>query len=158
MRLLIVTPLSVAVDLDGIVSVRADDSTGSFMILPEHADFLTILSISVVSWHTQDGRNGQIAVRGGTMRVEDGELVRIATRQAVAGASLEELRGAVLTELRQEAEHEAATRTATQRLQMGLLRQLDRYIKAGRGTLFGAGGMPSLSASDLKQDEDEQRF
>ena len=48
MRLLITTPLSVVVDEDGILALRAEDATGSFGILPGHADFLTSLAISSV--------------------------------------------------------------------------------------------------------------
>ena len=44
MRLRIVTPLAVVVDEDDILAVRAEDSSGSFGILPGHADFLTSLT------------------------------------------------------------------------------------------------------------------
>jgi len=50
MRLRIITPLFVVVDEDGVLALRAEDATGSFGILPRHADFLTRLAISVVSW------------------------------------------------------------------------------------------------------------
>ena len=49
MRLRITTPLSVVVDEDGILSLRAEDATGSFGILPRHADFLTSLAISITN-------------------------------------------------------------------------------------------------------------
>ena len=53
MRLRIITPLSVVVDEDGVLALRAEDATGSFGILPRHADFLTSLAISVVSWESE---------------------------------------------------------------------------------------------------------
>ena len=43
MRLRIVTPLSVVIDEEGVLALRAEDATGSFGILPHHADFLTSL-------------------------------------------------------------------------------------------------------------------
>jgi F-type H+-transporting ATPase subunit epsilon len=40
MRLRIVTPMRLIVETDDIVSLRAEDETGAFGILPGHADFL----------------------------------------------------------------------------------------------------------------------
>ena len=136
MRLQIVTPLAVEADLAGIASVRADDRTGSFVVLPNHADFITALAITVVEWATETGEKGHIAVRGGIFRVEGGELVQIATRQAISGPTLDQLGTAVLDQLRDEAEAEARTRVAATRLQLGLIRQLDRYLQSGRGFLL----------------------
>ncbi len=55
MRLRIITPLSVVVDDDGVLALRAEDASGGFGILPRHADFLTSLTISVVGWKGADG-------------------------------------------------------------------------------------------------------
>ena len=145
MRLQIVTPLAMEVDLTDIASVRADDRTGSFVILPHHTDFITALTISTVGWATEAGDEGHIAVRGGILRVEGGELVQIATRQAVSGPSLETLGTAVLDKLHEEAEAEARTRVAATRLHMGLIRQLDRYLQTGRG-YFAPGAEGAFSA------------
>jgi F-type H+-transporting ATPase subunit epsilon len=142
MRLKIVTPLKVEADLDHIALVRADDATGSFVILPRHADFITVLAVSVVGWSTEAGEQGQIAVRGGILRVEGGQLVQIATRQAISGPTLERLGSAVLGELREEAEAEAQVRVSAARLHMGLIRQLDRYLQTGRGYFVPGGGGP----------------
>jgi len=149
MRLQIVTPLAVEADLTDIVTVRADDRTGSFMILPDHADFITVLAITVVEWSTAAGEKGHIAVRGGILRVEGGDLVQIATRQAVSGPTLETLGTAVLDQLRDEAEAEAKTRVAATRLHMGLIRQLDRYLQTGRGYFMpGKGGAFSTQTGE----------
>jgi F-type H+-transporting ATPase subunit epsilon len=141
-RLQIVTPLKVEADLAHIASVRADDATGSFVIWPHHADFITVLAVSVVGWSTEAGEQGHIAVRGGILRVEGGQLVQIATRQAISGPTLDRLGGAVLDELRKEAEAEVEVRVSAARLQMGLIRQLDRYLQTGRGFFVPGGGGP----------------
>jgi F-type H+-transporting ATPase subunit epsilon len=159
MRLQIVTPLTVEADLTGITSVRADDRTGSFVILPHHADFITILAISVVGWSTEAGKEGHIAVRGGILRVEGGGLVQIATRQAVSGPTLERLGTAVLDKLRDEAETEARVRVAATRLHMGLIRQLDRYLQTGRGYFLPGGegafsGQPEEPAGGVDEQWD----
>jgi F-type H+-transporting ATPase subunit epsilon len=149
MRLQIVTPLAVEADLTDIASVRADDRTGSFVILPDHADFITVLAVTVVEWSTETGEKGHIAVRGGILRVEGGDLVQIATRQAVSGPTLDELGTVVLDQLRDEAEAEAKTRVAATRLHMGLIRQLDRYLQTGRGYFMpGKGGALSTQTGE----------
>ena len=56
MRLLITTPTAVVIDDPNVVAVRAEDESGSFGILNGHADFLTALTVSVVSWHCTDDR------------------------------------------------------------------------------------------------------
>jgi F-type H+-transporting ATPase subunit epsilon len=155
MRLQIITPLVVEADLTDIVSVRADDRTGSFVILPHHADFITVLTISVVEWATSAGETGHIAVRGGILRAEGGELVQIATRQAVSGPTLEKLGTAVLDQLRDEAEAEAKTRVAATRMQMGLIRQLDRYLRTGRGYFMPRAGGFATQAEEAEVAADE---
>jgi len=49
MRLSITTPLSKVIEAEGITYLRAEDETGAFGILPGHADFLTTLTVSVVT-------------------------------------------------------------------------------------------------------------
>ena len=149
MRLQIVTPLSVEADIEGIVSVRADDRTGSFVVWPYHADFITALTITVVEWAVASGEKGHIAVRGGIFRIEGGDFVQIATRQAISGPTLDRLGKAVLDQLRHEAEAEARTRVAATRLQLGLIRQLDRYLQSGRGFF-----LPRASGAFPGQDEE----
>jgi F-type H+-transporting ATPase subunit epsilon len=155
MHLQIVSPLAVEAELTGIVSVRAEDRSGSFVILPGHTDFLTVLAVTVVEWRTRGGDTGHIAVRGGIFRVEGGDRVQIATRQAVSGPSLERLGAAVLDELRSEADAEAKTRTTATRMHMGLMRQLDRYIQTGHGYFMPRLGGFAAQGDDLETQTDE---
>jgi F-type H+-transporting ATPase subunit epsilon len=139
-RLQVVTPLEIAVDADDVASLRAEDSTGSFGVLPHHADFVTDLALSVVTWKDLAGGEHRIAVRGGVLRVQDGAFVQIATRQAVGGETLEALGEAVLEKLREEAHAEAESRVSVGRMHVGLIRQLERYLQAGHGLVPQAGG------------------
>jgi F-type H+-transporting ATPase subunit epsilon len=41
MRLRIITPLSIIIDTNSVLSLRAEDGSGGFGIMPGHADFLT---------------------------------------------------------------------------------------------------------------------
>ena len=68
-----------------LLAVRAEDATGSFGILPRHADFLTSLAISVVSWESGDTTRHYCAVRRGVLTVRGGHDIAVATREAVPG-------------------------------------------------------------------------
>ena len=92
MRLLVTTPVSVVIDADDVAHVRAEDETGAFGVLPGHADFITVLAISVITWRDQAGVEHHVAVRGGVLTVRDGDLVEVATREAVGDDGPEALR------------------------------------------------------------------
>ncbi len=132
MRLRIVTPLSVVVDEDGVLSVRAQDASGSFGLLPGHADFLTSLTVSVVSWRGADGRGRYCAVRRGVLSVSDGRDVAIATREAVASDDLATLDQTVLARFREESETEKSERVDATRLHLAAIRQIMRHLRPDR--------------------------
>ncbi|NHN87822.1 F0F1 ATP synthase subunit epsilon [Acetobacter conturbans] len=92
MRVRVITPLTVVADEKGVLSVRAQDESGSFGILKGHADLLTSLVPTVISWKRSDGSERYCAVRHGVLTVKDkGEAVDIATREAVVGDDLASL-------------------------------------------------------------------
>lgn len=137
MRLLITTPAAVVIDDPDVVAVRAEDESGSFGILGGHADFLTALTVSVVAWRRSDGRHRFCAVRRGVLSVSDGNLVAIATREALVGNDLERLEHVVLAEFRNNMEAERTARTASLKLQMKAIRQIIRYLRPERPGAFG---------------------
>lgn len=139
MRLLITTPTAVVVDNRDVVTVRAEDESGSFGILKGHADFLTALTISVVSWRDSGGGERFCAVRRGVLSVVNGDEVAIATREAIVGDNLDRLGRVVLAKFREEIETEHAVRTESLQLQMRAIRQIMRYLRPNRPTIFGAG-------------------
>ena len=55
MKLNVSTPLAIVVDVDDLAYLRAEDETGAFGILPGHADFLTALAVSVLTWRDRTG-------------------------------------------------------------------------------------------------------
>ncbi len=137
MRLLITTPTSVVIDEQNVVAVRAEDESGSFGILDGHADFLTALTVSVVSWHHADDRQRFCAVRRGVLSVTNGSEVAIATREAIAGNNLARLEQEVLMQFRDELEAERTARTESLQLQMQAIRKIVRYLRPERPDLFG---------------------
>jgi F-type H+-transporting ATPase subunit epsilon len=137
MRLLITTPTAVIVDDADVVSVRAEDESGNFGILPGHADFLTVLTVSVARWRRSDDTRRFCAVRRGVLSVKHGTLVAIATREAIVGDDLGHLEQVVLTEFRGAIENERMARTASLQLQMKAIRQIMRYLRPERHGVLG---------------------
>ena len=139
MRLLVTTPTAVAVDRQNVLSVRAEDASGSFGILNGHADFLTALTICVIAWHESDGVQHFCAVRHGVFAVRGGQEVAITAREALVGDDLEQLESVVLTAFRQAAEAESIARAESLQMQMAAVRQIVRYLRPRRNGMFGGG-------------------
>lgn len=133
MRLRIVTPLAVVVDEEAL-AVRAEDASGSFGILPGHADFLTSLAISVVVWKRSDGSRRYCAVRRGMLSISDGKDVAVATREAIAGGDLATLDTTVLDRFRADVEQERREHFESIQLQLNAIRRIVSQLRSsGRG-------------------------
>ncbi|MDJ0929743.1 F0F1 ATP synthase subunit epsilon [Breoghania sp.] len=124
MRLVIVSPLQIVVDEPNIASLRAEDASGSFGILPGHTDFLTSLTVSVVRWRNRDGKRHFCAVRSGVLTVSDGTTVSIATREAVPGDDLDTLDTIVIERFRSELAVERTQNVEAIRLHLDMIRRL----------------------------------
>jgi len=153
MRLTVMTPLAVAMDREGVAHVRAEDDTGAFGILPGHADFLTALSVSVVTWRDLESAEHYIAVRGGVLEVRKGKLVSIATREAIAGDDLRQLQTEVLARFRRRIEEEQQSRTDAQKLYLAAIRQIHNLLRPTRGVAppFAVRGSPAEDLGDEGQ-------
>jgi F-type H+-transporting ATPase subunit epsilon len=138
-RLLITTPTAVVIDDSDVVAMRAEDESGSFGILNGHANFLTALTVSVVSWRHADDRQRFCAVRRGVLSVTNGSEVAVATREAIAGDDLDHLEQVVLEQFRDTLEAERIARTKSLQLQMKAVRQIVRYLRPERPGVFGGG-------------------
>lgn len=133
MRLRVATPSELVIDEQDVAYVRAEDATGAFGIQPRHTELVTALEVSVLSYRLGTGVERHVAVRGGLLRVRDGEVVEVATREAIAGEDLGALRHAVLAGFRSHAEAEAKARTRAAQLHVALVRNLYRYVRGERG-------------------------
>lgn len=141
MKLILTTPLAVVVEADDVRHVRAEDETGAFGVSPRHADLLTVLAVSVLTWQDREGHEHHVAVRGGVLSVREGRLVEVATPEAVlveGGADLAALERAVLARFRARAETEESAHGSVERLRMAALRRLYEYLQGGREILSGA--------------------
>jgi|SRR5579862_1727271 len=133
MRLRITTPSGPAIDAIDVVHVRAEDATGAFGIQSGHTELVTKLAVSVLSWRHKSGSEHHAAVRGGVLRVRNGQEIDVATREAVVSDRLDELSHAVLDRLHESADVEAKARTAAAQLHASFVRYLHRYVRAERG-------------------------
>jgi F-type H+-transporting ATPase subunit epsilon len=138
-RLLITTPTAVVIDEPDVISLRAEDESGSFGILTGHADFLTGLTVSVVSWRHRDGRQRFCAVWHGVMTVTNGSEIAIATREATVGDDLDHLERVVLSRFKETLDAERTARTDSLGLQMKAIRQILCYLRPQRLGAFGDG-------------------
>lgn len=138
MRLLITDPTTVVADHADVTSLRAGDESGSFGILAGHADLLTVLTISVVSWRHADGRARYCAVRRGVLSVQGGNQIAIATREAQLGSDLDVLEASVLARFRAEADAERSGRIAAMRLHMQAIRRIVEALRPERRPEIGA--------------------
>lgn len=146
MRLIVTTPTAQVEDIDSLLSLRAEDATGSFGIQPGHADFVTVLPISVITWRTAD-REGHVVVQRGVLIVRDGNAVDIAARGAWREDQLAELGPMALAKLEQEDSEEAVTRTFDHRMHLATMRQVERLLNGGRQARADAPRVPARTGS-----------
>jgi F-type H+-transporting ATPase subunit epsilon len=141
LHLIIATPAKLLIDVGNVRSLRAEDDSGAFGLLPGHADLLTVLPPSVVRWSAQGGSTSYCALSGGVLRVAGGTTVAIACRRGVIGSDLSGLRGEIEAMRLAELDADRRARVEQTRLHARALRQLMRYLKPG-GQPLGEVGAP----------------
>jgi F-type H+-transporting ATPase subunit epsilon len=134
MKLVVATPDRVVLEADAVASLRAEDATGSFGVLPGHADLLTVLVPSVIAWRDGGGAEHYVAVRGGVLTVRDGTTVEVASREAVAGDDVEAIGAELAAAAEAAREREASARTDAIGLEAAVVRRIQDYLQAGGGT------------------------
>lgn len=131
LHLTIATPERTMVDATDVRAVRAADESGSFGLLPGHADLLTVLPASVVRWRDGTGETRYCAVRGGVLSMTGGQSVAIACRRAQIGTDLSALESDILATRAEEGDAERRARVAQMRLHARAIRQMMRYLVPG---------------------------
>lgn len=129
MRLDVTTPFAKVLHTDAAVHVRAEDASGAFGILHGHADFLTVLGVSVLTWRDGHAFEHYVALRGGVLSVRGGDSITVTTAEAVAGEDLHRLEGEVLARFKRQADEERAAHTEAQRLHLAAVRQIMRLLR-----------------------------
>ncbi len=133
MRLRITTPLRIVVDEDAVEIVSAEDTSGSFGVQPYHADFLTTLSVGIVSWKSSGGARHYCAVHGGVLTVIGGTEVAVTTREAIPGDDLATLDQVILDRFGADAEAERSDRAGSTKLELRAIREMVRHLRPRPG-------------------------
>ena len=141
LRLTIATPAALLVDADDVRSLRAEDSSGGFGVLPGHADLLTVLPPSVVRWTKSGEATRYCAVSGGVLTVSGGNRVAVACRRGAVGDDLAALQARVAAARAAELDADRRAKVEQMRLHARALRQLMRFLRPG-GRPLGDGDTP----------------
>ena len=141
LRLTIATPAAVLIDAD-VRSLRAEDASGGFGVLPGHADLLTVLPPSGVRWTEAGQPTRYCAVSGGVLAVSGGNRVAIACRRGVVGDDLLALQARVAAQRAAELDTDKRARVEQAQLHARAIRQLMRYLRPGRQS-FGDSATPT---------------
>ena len=120
MRLKLLLPTRVLIDED-VTKVVAEAENGSFCLLPRHVEFLAELVPGLIVFEDRDGAEQFVAVDEG-MLVKHGAEVLLATRQAVRGGDLGQLRNTVQRQFATLDERERAAHAAVAKLEAIFLR------------------------------------
>jgi F-type H+-transporting ATPase subunit epsilon len=86
LELALLSPIEPDVDTRHATRVTARDASGSFAILPGHADFVAALVPCLLEWTDSVGTIHYVGVPGGILRT-DGARVEVLARRHYAGAS-----------------------------------------------------------------------
>ncbi|WP_147820882.1 F0F1 ATP synthase subunit epsilon [Salidesulfovibrio onnuriiensis] len=121
MRLIIALPDSIPLDRE-VSRVRAGGLNGSFTLLENHVDFVTLLRPGILSYEDENGEHMAAVNRG--VLVKRGGEVRVSTLDAVTDRPLGSLREAVAERFTEEDEAEAKARQAVAKIEAGFLRRL----------------------------------
>lgn len=130
MRLRVTDPSAVLVDCE-VVSVRAEDASGGFGILAGHADLVTALDTSIVSWRNPAGHESYCAVHNGVLTVNGGSDVSIATRGGFVGDNLEALQAEVRARYSQQHDLEQNVGANDAKLRLKAIRHIVEALQSG---------------------------
>lgn len=135
LNLSITTPLRIVLHDTAVASLRGEDASGGFGILPGHADFVTVIDAGVLRWRGAAGAWKYCAVRGGVFTVTRGQEVRVACRDAVTDDDLASLEARVARSRTDRIDAARRTRTDAARLHARAIRRLMHGLAPGGDTL-----------------------
>ncbi|NOY39263.1 MAG: hypothetical protein GXO95_03265 [Nitrospirae bacterium] len=120
-RFRVITPMSIVLDAE-VGFLRAEDSTGSFGILPNHTEFITFLTPSIVIYRIGE-KEGYIAVNGGIFRFSS-NVATLSTRTAVSGDSLDTLTSIINERFISLTEREKTLYRSLKQMQQSFLKRI----------------------------------
>jgi len=126
MNLKVLLPSRIFAEKTGVSRIVAETSEGSFGLLPHRLDCVAALAPGILVYQTQSDGEVFVAVDEGVL-VKTGVDVLVSVRRAIAGTELGQLREAVKREFLTLDEQEKSVRSATAKLEAGLLRRVANF-------------------------------
>ena len=108
-----------------VLGLRAVAASGSFGVLPNHADLVTVLVPSVLTLVAEGGQELFFGIDEGLLVKRDA-VVSITVRRGVAGDDLGSLHEKVRASFMEVEDEERAARAALTRLEADMVRRLGR--------------------------------
>lgn len=124
MQLTILLPFRVFEDIPNVKRIVMETPEGAFGLLPQRLDCVAALVPGILTYETE--REHYIAIDEGVM-IKAGQEVFLSVRNAIRGASLEELHQAVETAFKQLDESEKNRRSVMARMESGFLLSLEKF-------------------------------
>lgn len=135
LSLSVTTPLEIVLRETEVASLRGEDASGDFGILPGHADFVTVIDAGVLRWRGLSGPWRYCAVRGGVFTVSAGRKVHVACRDAMTGDDLITLEARIAQSRRDRNAASRRSRTQSARLHARAIRRLMHGLALDGDTL-----------------------
>ena len=128
MRLKLLLPFEVFLEVDQLTSIVVETPNGSYGLLPNRLDCVAPLCAGILTY-SQGGQETFVAVDEGVL-VKTGPEVLIAVRHAIGGADLGELRAAVDREFLQLSEREQSVRSVMAKLESGFVHKFAEFQRS----------------------------
>jgi F-type H+-transporting ATPase subunit epsilon len=125
MRLRVLLPFRIFVEISAVARVVAETRDGSVGFLPHRLDCVATLTPGILTYQTETGDEQYIAVDQGVL-IKTGPDVLVSVRRALSGTDLGRLRDAVEQEFLALNIEDKNLRTAMAKLEVGFLRGFAR--------------------------------
>lgn len=129
MNLRVLLPSEVFLNRE-VTKVTAEAADGHFCLLPQHIDFVAALVPGLLMFEDADHKEHFIAIDEGAL-VKCGDEVLVATRSAASGGDLGSLQNVVDEQFAALDDRERLARSASARLEAGLVRRFMEFDKHG---------------------------
>ena len=127
MKLKVLLPTEVFLEED-VNKITAEGQNGFFTLLPRHIDFVSALVPGILYFQSLAKEEKFIAINRGIL-VKCGQDIMVSCRQAVAGDNLRTLEKIVRQEFLILDEQEKKARSASARLEAGIIRRFIQWEK-----------------------------
>jgi len=120
--------------IEGVVCFIAEDASGSFGILANHARMLACLNFGLARFRTADGSWEYLALPGGVARFQDNQL-RLSTRRYLRHRDRQRVRAELQQQIQAEEDDLREVKNGLARLEQDMLRQLWKTVHPGGSAL-----------------------